>query len=618
MFIRKKKGEYKGKTYTNYQLVESVRTPEGPRQKVVCSLGNLKARSRIEWLNLARKVESALQGQPDLIEEYDEEVTDIVSRVHEERKKERVKPNERGDDCHNDDLITVRTSGVATELHREAGSVHVGYQYWNKLGLEEILAEVGLNKRERMLTCLMTMNRLFYPCSEHAMPDWIRTSALPDILGEDLEALSDASLYRNLDVLHPKRAQIESRLADQERTLFNLDQTIFLYDLTSTYFEGQTKKNPKAKKGYSRDKRPDCDQVVVGLVVNRDGFPLGHEVFEGNIRDHKTVATMLDLLDGRMGLKAGQTVVVDRGMSYDENISQITARGLHYLVASRQAERDRWLGEYEDLGGFDEIRLTSSATNPYQKKAPIKVMKKTTEQEIYVLCMSPGRKQKDKAIREKQEQRLIDDLAKLEKRVREGRLVKPEKIGEAIGRLKERYPRVARYYRIEYDPLAKKFSYPLIDDKHAVATRLDGSYLLKSDRKDLSAEEIWRTYNLLTKAEDAFRAMKSPLSERPIFHQLERRVETHIFLCILAYHLMVAIEKMLRDKGVHLSFATVRDMLKTHQVCTTVLPTRDGTVLKIRKDSTAEPQHRELYRLLEVPKKIISPKKTWINLGDDP
>jgi transposase len=479
------------------------------------------------------------------------------------------------------------------------------------------LADVGLNKRERMLTCLMTMNRLFYPCAEHAMPDWIRSSALSDILEEDLDSLSDASLYRNLDVLHPKRKQIESRLAENERTLFNLDQTVFLYDLTSTYFEGQTKKNPKAKKGYSRDKRPDCDQVLIGLVVNRDGFPLGHEVFEGNIRDHKTLTTMLDLLDARMGLKPGQTVVVDRGMSYDENISQIAARGLHYLVASRQAERDQWLGDFEDLDGFEEIRLASSPSNPYQKKAPIKVKMKTTDQTTYVLCMSPGRKEKDKAIRKKQEQRLIDDLAKLEKRVREGKLVKPDKIGEAIGRLKERYPRVARYYRIAYDHESKKFSYHLIEDKYAVAERLDGSYLLKSDRKDLSAEEIWRTYSLLTKAEDAFRAMKSPLSERPIFHQLERRVETHIFLCILAYHLMVAIEKMLRDKGVHVSFATVRDKLKTHQVCTTILPTKDGSILKIRKDSTAEPEHRELYRLLEVPKKIISPIKTWVKLGDD-
>ena len=157
------------------------------------------------------------------------------------------------------------------------------------------------------------MNRVLAPCSEHAMPDWIRGTALSDILGEDFETLSEHPLYRNLDTLYPQRAKIESRLADKEQTLFGLHQTILLYDLTSTYFEGQTEKNWKAKKGYFRDKRPDCDQIVVGLVVNRDGFPLGHEVFEGNTHDSNTVALMLDLLHNRIGLEPGQTVVVDRG-----------------------------------------------------------------------------------------------------------------------------------------------------------------------------------------------------------------------------------------------------------------------------------------------------------------
>jgi len=316
---------YKDKIYINYQLVESVRTPNGPRQKVICSLGNLKGRTQKEWLELARKVESTLSRQPDLFGEYDEEVTDIVKKIQErpQKKHSKLKREQDRAEAQTDDLVTVRSQEVDTELHREAGPVHVGYHYWKKLGLPEILADVGMNEHARVLTCAMTMNRLFAPGSEYAMPDWIRSVALPDILGEDFDSLSEASLYRNLDTLHPKRALIESRLADRERTLFNLDQTIFLYDLTSTYFEGQTKKNPKAKKRWSRDKRPDCNQVLVGLVVNRDGFPLGHEVFEGNMRDHKTVPTMLDLLDSRVGLQPGQTVVVDRGMSCDENIRQM-------------------------------------------------------------------------------------------------------------------------------------------------------------------------------------------------------------------------------------------------------------------------------------------------------
>jgi transposase len=212
----------------------------------------------------------------------------------------------------------------------------------------------------------------------------------------------------------------------------------------------------------------------------------------------------------------------------------------------------------------------------------------------------------------KHEQRLLRDLVKLERRIEAGRLVKEPAIWEAIGRLKERYPRVARYYRIAYNPESKRFCYEVDEERKGKAETLDGSYLLKTDRADLCADEAWRIYNLLTRAESAFRSMKSPLSERPIFHQVERRVETHIFLCLLAYHLLVAIENTLLGQGVHISWATVREMLRTHQVSTIVLPTADGSELRIRKGSTPEPQHAELYDLLRVPKEIMAPRKTWL------
>lgn len=611
MFIRRKNSTYKDRSYTNYQLVESVRTSKGPRQRIVCSLGDLKARSRKEWLELVKKVESALVGQRDLLEDHDPEVDDIVAKVKGAsggRKRDTDSVHKAGP---TGEVLGVKVDEVTTEAHREGGSVHVGYQYWKKLGLDEILAEAGLDEHSRMLTCLMTLNRLVFPSSEHAMPHWIRQTAMADILGKDLDRLGADTLYRNLDALHPRRSIIESQLAQRERTLLNLDQTVFLYDLTSTYFEGQALGNPKAKRGYSRDKRPDCKQVVVGLTVNRDGFPLAHEVFEGNTQDRKTLGIMLDLLNERIGLSPGQTVVVDRGMAYDDNIAYIQSRGLHYIVASRQPERDRCLEEFEELDGFEEIRVAGALANPRSKKPPLRVKLKQTQEEVHVLCESPGRKEKDKAIRETQERRFLDDLVKLEKRIATGRLVKPEKIGEAVGRLKERYPRVARYHRITYDAATNRFSHEVDTDKLSAAENLDGCYLLKTDRRDLSAEEIWRIYTLLTKAEDAFRTMKSPLSERPLFHQLERRVETHIFLCVLAYHLLTAIEKTLSDKGVHLSFAVLREALKSHQICTIVLPTADGRVLRIRKSGTPEPQHRELYRLLDVPLQIIPPRKTW-------
>ena len=457
----------------------------------------------------------------------------------------------------------------------------------------------------------MTLNRLIFPLSEHAMPDWVRRTALADILGTDFAVLHDDALYRNLDRLHPSRERIESELAAREKTLFNLDDTLYLYDLTSTYFEGEALDNPQAKRGYSRDKRQDCKQVLVGLVLDREGFPKAHEIFEGNRQDRTTVGAMLESLEKRVGRKPGSTVVVDRGMAYEEDLEQIRAHGYHYLVAGRQPERNAWLDEFERDDDWEEVPRTPSPHNRYQEKSEVRIKRRHKGNEVHILCLSEGRKEKDRAIREAQEQRLRKDGEKLQARIAKGQLTSVERIHEAIGRLKERYPRVARYYRLDYDPQEKTLTWQEDVEKKAIAAKLDGGYVLKTDRQDLTADEIWRTYILLTRVEAAFRAMKSPLAERPIFHQLEHRTQTHVFLCVLAYHLLVAIEKRFLDRGVHTSWWTLSQQLSTHQVVTVVLPTRQGRVLKIRKGTTPEPIHREIYSTLKIPTEVMKPVKTW-------
>src|SRR5262252_7910426 len=612
MYIRKSTRSYKGRTYTNYVLVESVQTPKGPRQKSVCSLGDLSPRPREEWLSLTRKIEDALLGQERLVDQGDAEVAAIVDQVRERR--ENTPPPRPSDSA---ELINVDPSRVTTEQHREAGPIHVGYQFWQRLSLDRILYDCGLPETVRQLACAMVLNRLIAPASEHAMPDWMRRTALVDILDVDFEGVDDNRLYRVLDKLYPHRATIEAALVQRERSLFNLDTTVYLYDVTSTYFEGQCPRNDKAKLGHSRDKRPDCKQVVVGLVVNRDGFPITHQVFAGNTRDHTTLATMLDRLAEHAGLKEGATVVVDRGMAYDENIAEFKKRKLHYVVASRQPERDRWLADFEDTEGFSPVLREPSPLNPAQKKSSIEVKTQTADQQTYVLCRSEQRIAKDRAIRAKQEGRLRADIDKLAKRIADGRLVKAAKINQAIGRLKERYPRVARYYRLSYDEPNRTLSAEFDADKHLHAERLDGCYLLKTSRDDLSGDELWRIYILLTRAENAFRDMKSPLAERPIWHHLEQRTDTHIFLCVLAYHLLISIEKTLLDNGVHTSWATVRDILKTHQICTVVLPTDDGSCLRIRKAATPDSDVQQLYRHLDISPDIIKPRHTWAKSNSD-
>ncbi len=607
MFIRKNISKKGNKAYENYLLVESFRTSKGPRQKTVCSLGNLKPRPRKEWLKLAHKVERALSEQIEIFEEkLDAEVEAIVKKV---RQREAGKGDE-GVSRKDSDLVEIHTDGVQTEKHREVGPIHVGLQMYRRLGMEEILKEVGFSEKACLLTAAMVMNRLVAPTSEHAMPNWFQRTAMADLLGQHIFQIKEDQLYRNLDRLHPEREKIESALAERERSLFQVDTTVYLYDLTSTYFEGQMLGNLQAKRGYSRDRRPDCKQVVVGLALSREGFPLCHEVFDGNRQDRTTVEEMLGLLDGRIKFKEGDTVVVDRGMAYDENIEQIKKRNLNYIVACRQSERYEMLAEFEEREGWEEIYRETSPTNPFQKKSRILVKPAETEEETYVLCLSEGRKEKDKGIREKQEQRLIEDLKKLQKRIDHGKIKDPAKINQAIGRLKERYPRVAKYYTMELKEEEKRLQWSENTEKKALAEELDGGYALKTNRKDLDGEEIWRTYMLLTRVESAFRDMKSPLCERPIFHQLQHRTQTHLFLCLLAYHLLVSIEHMLRGSRDHRSWETVRNVLKTHQVVTVVLPTSSGEVLRIRKGSTPEPQHQDIYRKLHLPQEPMKPIKT--------
>jgi transposase len=606
MYIRKSTRNYKGKTYTNHLLVESLQTPKGPRQRTICSLGSLEPGPAEDWLGLAHKLESALQEQESLPESPAE-----VQRWVE-KTRQRKKSTAPGDKHRSGSTVTVDADKVDVECTREAGPVHVGHQLWRQLNLNQILQDAGLSQRACTLTEAMTLNRLISPSSEHAMPDWIRRTALGDILKQDFSKLEDEALYRNLDRLHPNRETIERELAEKEKTMFDLDHTVYLYDLTSTYFEGQAKDNPQAKRGYSRDKRPDCKQVVVGLVLDRDGFPKAHEIFDGNRQDRRSLDQMLEALEKRTGQRPGATVIVDRGMAFDENLEQIRKRGLHYLVAGLQTERNQWLDELENDDGWEQVHRTPSPRNPFQKKSRVEIKRQQKDGLIYVLCRSEGREEKDRAIRERQEEKLIADLHKLQRRVAKGRMKQESKIQQAIGRLLERYPRVVRYYEIGYDSAHTSLSWNELADKKAIAQKLDGSYVLKTDRQDLTADEIWRTYILLTRVEDAFRDLKSPLMERPIFHHLQNRTQTHIFLCVLAYHLLAAIEHRFLQAGIHTSWGTLRDQLRTHQVITIVLPDdQHGRVLKIRKATLPEPEHRQIYATLRIPAEVMPPIKTW-------
>jgi len=297
--------------------------------------------------------------------------------------------------------VTVEPDKVQIEQAREAGPVHVGHQLWDQLGMNRILQEAGLSTRACRLTEVMTLNRLI--CLPPNTPCRIGFGAPPWEIS--CRKIFPSSRTRRCIAIWTgciRTAKPSSvRWRRRKKTLFNLDDTVYLYDLTSTYFEGQATANPQAKRGYSRDKRPDCKQVVVGLVLDRDGFPKAHEIFDGNTQDRRSLDQMLDALEKRTGKKLGATVIVDRGMAFEENLEQIRKRKLHYLVAGRQSERNQWLEELENDEGWEEVHRTPSPRNPFQKKTRVEIKRQQKGDIVYLLCRSEGREEKDRAISRK-------------------------------------------------------------------------------------------------------------------------------------------------------------------------------------------------------------------------
>lgn len=594
MFVKHRTRRSQGRIYHSYALVETVRTEHGPRHRTVCSLGDLP--DDVDLRRLGTQLEAAVSGQQTLLGDLDEAVIAAVQTAARQR-----------DDSGS---VEVDTRHVSAEDIRELGPVLVGHTLWQRLGLPGILADAGISPRGLALTEAMVLNRLINPSSEHAMPDWFARTAAGDLLGDAVASTADDSLYRMLDRLHTRRETIESALALRERTLFSLSDSILLYDLTSTYFEGLAERNPKAQRGYSRDGRPDCKQVVIGLVLDGEGFPRAHEVFSGNTADSSSVEGMLNALERRIGRRAGATVVVDRGMSGAENLRLIASRGYHYLVACRQGERE---GVYDHLTsepGWSQVLRQPSPTNPCQHKTAVRVKRIERDGFTYLGVHSTERVDKDRAIREKHETRLLADLERLRTRIAAGKLVDPAIIRERIGSIRQRHTRVARYYDIDLDA-AGALVVTLDRERRDRAVALDGTYLMKTDRGDLPDDEIWRTYMLLTRVEHAFRDLKTPLGERPIFHQIEHRVEAHIFLCVLAYHLLVAIEYALHQMHDHRSWATVRDLLRSHHMLTIVLPATNGGVLRIRRASIPEASHREIYNRLDINTDTLPITRNW-------
>ena len=570
------------------QLVQSYRNNEGlPRQRVVASLGDAKL-PEDEKKHIANAVECRLQGQQDWFEsqELSADGAAWVARIVQ------IAQRSRSAAPINDEIINgVILDRIETENIVQLGPQLAAAKAWEELTLTPILEDLGMNASTIATAQLMVYNRLIEPLSEWALIDWAPRTALPEMLGLSITKTTKDRLYRTSDLLIDKRTSIEQKLRTHEADLFATGGSVILYDVTNSHFEGECSKNPKAKRGKNKQNRNDCKQVSVGIAFDEKGIPLVHEVFEGNMADTNTLVQVLDRLKiPDSGAKP--VVILDAGFASAENLSLLKEKGYSYLINITRSSREKYAESFKN-GTFAPIpgRKMDEAV------AVLKIDDPDDADSQLVLCRSTPRRLKEEAMLSTAEERFLKDANALKNRIENGRLVKSDVIDRTIGSLQKKHPRVKRYYTLGHE----KGSLSIVrkDEAFELSTELCGDYVLKTD-KALDAIAIWKLYMTLLKAEAGFQMLKSSLGLRPNFHQLEERVEGHIFISILAYHLLCWIRERFEQHGDTRKWSTIRQLLRTHSVVTTSLSKEKGEIISIRKPSLPDAEQERVYRILGI------------------
>ena len=519
MFLRRYRRTKDGKTHTYYALVEAVRTAAGPRQRVVAHLGELNHEQERRWQR-----------------------TVVFHNRQGDAEQLRLFPDDDNLPLPDDpDIVRIRLASVGWTNPRRFGDIWLARWLWHYLNLDRIvdrhIPQGEEDVRPADIVAIEVINRLCQPCSEFALAEhWYASTALEKLLGVPDALVTKDRLYRMLDRLLKAQVPIENDLKEQLGTLFQLDYELLLYDITSTYFEGLAEDNDLAKHGYSRDHRSDCKQIVIALIVTREGFPLAHQTFAGNTRDLKTVKHIVTAIETRFG-KSQRVWVMDRGMIDEDSVAFLSEEGRRYLLSTRRHALKKFQSELT-TPGWQYL--------PDNPDVQVKLLKR--DDVHYLLARSKPRRHKERAMRRRQRRGLAKDLKKLLVRISAGRLKKRDKILEAIGRLKARYPKAHGFVTISVGPRGQ-FSYVWNVAKFKEALARDGAYLLRSNQAGWSAQEFWETYIQLTVVERAFRVMKSNLLLRPIWHHYSGRSQAHVFICVLAYALWKTLDHLAKRAG---------------------------------------------------------------------
>lgn len=473
---------------------------------------------------------------------------------------------------------------------------------WRLLGLDALLARLMSEGREEVpwpvVAAILTIARFCEPSSElHIADTWYRRTALPDLLGVRVDQVNDDRLYSGLDHLLPHKEAIEKHLKERLGDLFDLDYDLLLYDVTSTYFEGECPRNPMAKRGYSRDGRPDCLQVCIGLVVTTDGIPLGYEVFDGNRNDSTTVEEIVEAMEAKYG-RAKRIWVMDRGMVSEDNLKFLRERGGSYIVGTPKAMLRRF-----------EQHLTEKDWHEVQAGVEVKLVPGPDGAETFILARSADRRKKEQAMHQRFLDRMEQGLEKLKASIESGRLKDEGVAQRRLGRLQERYWRAAGAFEIKIKPLSQpqgKARWSMTWTRRRRwsewASLSEGCYLLRTNLAETDPTAMWKYYIQLTDAEWAFRIEKDELEIRPIWHQTTERVLAHILVCFLGYVLWKALAQWMRAAGLGDAPRTLMEEFAKIKSGDVVLPARmadgSGRTIRLRCVTTPDDAQKVLLNRL--------------------
>ncbi len=607
MFIRRTtiKTRESGEPYYTYRLVESVRTGASVRQHTVLNLGRQFEVPRAQWGPLAQRVEALVHGQLDLIADGLDPAWEALAEQYAARLVGRRSAPAPAD-TQAGDYQRVDLDRVEVVRPRSVGAEYVALEALRRLSLDVKLAELGFNRHQLSAAIGVIVGRMVRPGSELATHQWLQQrSGLGELLDYDFEDLDLNRFYRIAERLLAHHATLEGFLYRQECDLFSLSETITLYDLTNTFFEGTARRHSKAKHGHSKEKRSDCPLVTLALVLDASGFPKRSEVFAGNVSEPETLEKMLQRLAPAPGTLA-PTVVMDAGIATEENLVWLRERGYRYLVVSRERHQQ-----------FDPEQATTIREEGATRIRVQRVLDETAA-EVRLYCHSSAREGKERGIIERFSTRLEADLNFLAEGLHLPRRVKHyEKVLTRIGRLRQRYSRVARYYDIRLEKDDASANAKALHWTRVVPTEdtLPGVYCLRTNQTDWDDATLWGTYTMLTDLEAVFRSLKSELGLRPVYHQKSSRVDGHLFISVLAYHLVHTLRLQLKAQGINLSWDSLRDQLDSQERVTVVLHGDDGKIYHIRKATRPEPHQVTLYNALGLPPLPGRTEKTVIDLG---